>query len=134
MSQSILNTAAYQYSLIVIGCLTELIILILFIIELYHILLHKRIIKKQTSSLNISKLMSTYHIFPLFIYSLYLILGATNIITWLKISQQCFITHFIGSVSFILSKGFLYEYFILRLHVMYTKCIDQHIHYKHDII
>ena len=123
MSPSLLNTSIYQYSLVILGCLTEIIICIIFVIESYHIIIHRTKLRATHNTLKVSKLMPVYYALPLFIYTFYIILGITDIFTWLRISQNCPIVHFIGGISYILSKGALYSYFILRLYVMYTTTI-----------
>lgn len=113
-------TTEYQYCLITFGILVTLSIYLIFIIELYST--YSRIKKQNKASRNnVSLVVAYYFAFPLFIYLCYIINGTCNIIIWFKIWENCMAMDLTSIISLVLSKAFLYEFFIVRLHIIYQK-------------
>eukprot|EP01084_Bolivina_argentea_P296060 509843_1 len=127
--ETIKRTDWYQYVLLISGTVTTMTIILIVFIELYNT--YQRIKKQRTkssttSNRKLSVMVSYYFTFPLLFYLCYVIHSIANMLTWFKISDNCMLIYYISSISYILSKAFLYEFFILRLYVAYKKSCFQY--------
>eukprot|EP01084_Bolivina_argentea_P138187 243338_1 len=110
----VLDTNVYQYCLGIFGSIATFIISMVFMIELFR---NINTFKKN----KMKRIHSYYFISQLLIYLCYIINGVSNIIVWFKLSEHCAVFDLIVILSYVLSKLFLYEFFILRLHVIYSQ-------------
>eukprot|EP01084_Bolivina_argentea_P079238 143755_1 len=115
------DTTGYQYCMLTFSIIVTFLMCIIFVVEMYHtiVLINKQ--KSTKTKCNIFNTYSYYFAFPLGIYFCYILHGLCNIIVWLKLSENCTALDQIATLCYVVSKLFLYEFFILRLHVIYSQ-------------
>ena len=109
--------------MVITASIVLLIIFIIFVVEAYQACIRIHKVNSKYSGNKISFTTTYYFAYPLVLYIFYLVHISLIILDMFSTKDNCSITKPISVISYVLAKGSLYGFFILRLYVIYKKSV-----------
>eukprot|EP01084_Bolivina_argentea_P131620 232292_1 len=110
---------------LIVCSISTILISVIFCVELLYTI--KRI-QEQRNKIKLSfyNTYSYYFAVPLTLYLCYIWFEISHLVIWLKISMNCMVFDMLVTMLYVLSKFTMYQFFVLRLHVIYSKSSFQY--------